>query len=75
VRVGREDEPEGPGRMVFVATEQGHRFHSIPEALESLVLFAPAEPAGPAPQPTTGPPRVGGRPEPPSRKGFITRPH
>ena len=31
----------GPGSVVFVGTAVEHRFHSIEEDLEMLVVFAP----------------------------------
>jgi len=43
VRVGEEDRPVGPGSVVFVAAGVVHRFHSIEEDLELLVVFAPAQ--------------------------------
>ena len=35
--------PCEPGSVVFVAARVEHRFHSIDERLELLVVFAPAE--------------------------------
>jgi len=43
VTVAGEDRPVEPGSVVFVAARAEHRFHSIDERLELLVLFAPAE--------------------------------
>jgi quercetin dioxygenase-like cupin family protein len=43
LRVDGDDRPVAPGSIVFVAPGVRHRFHSIAEALEVLVLFAPAE--------------------------------
>ena len=43
MRAGNEDQPVGPGSMVFVAPGVEHRFHNIEEELTVLVLFAPAE--------------------------------
>jgi mannose-6-phosphate isomerase-like protein (cupin superfamily) len=43
VRVEGRDSPVGPGSVVFVAKRVEHRFHSITERLELLVVFAPAE--------------------------------
>lgn len=49
LRVAEEDRPVGPGSVVYVAAGVDHRFHSIEEDLEVLVLFAPEEGAGPEP--------------------------
>jgi mannose-6-phosphate isomerase-like protein (cupin superfamily) len=43
VRVEGRDSPVGPGSVVFVGKRVEHRFHSISERLELLVVFAPAE--------------------------------
>jgi mannose-6-phosphate isomerase-like protein (cupin superfamily) len=43
IRVGEEDRPVGPGSVVYVAAGVPHRFHSIEEQLELLVVFAPAQ--------------------------------
>jgi mannose-6-phosphate isomerase-like protein (cupin superfamily) len=43
VRVDGRDSPVGPGSVVFVGKRVEHRFHSITERLELLVVFAPAE--------------------------------
>jgi mannose-6-phosphate isomerase-like protein (cupin superfamily) len=43
VRVDGRDSPIGPGSVVFVGKRVEHRFHSITERLELLVVFAPAE--------------------------------
>ena len=43
IRVGDEDQPVGPGSVVYVAATVPHRFHSITEDLEVLVVFAPAQ--------------------------------
>jgi mannose-6-phosphate isomerase-like protein (cupin superfamily) len=43
IRVGEEDQPVGPGSVVYVAALVPHRFHTIEEDLEILVFFAPAE--------------------------------
>ena len=43
IRVDTEDHTVGPGSIVFVPAGVEHRFHSIEEAFEVLVLFAPAE--------------------------------
>jgi mannose-6-phosphate isomerase-like protein (cupin superfamily) len=41
--VADEDRPVGPGSVVYVAATVPHRFHTIEEDLEILVVFAPAE--------------------------------
>jgi mannose-6-phosphate isomerase-like protein (cupin superfamily) len=38
-----QDQPVGPGSVVFVARTVPHRFHDISERLSVLVFFAPAE--------------------------------
>jgi mannose-6-phosphate isomerase-like protein (cupin superfamily) len=43
IRVGDEDRPVEAGSVVFVAAQVPHRFHTIQEELELLVVFAPAE--------------------------------
>lgn len=43
IRVADEDRPVGPGSVVFVAAHVPHRFYTIEEDLEVLVIFAPAE--------------------------------
>ena len=43
LRVDGGDRPVSPGTIVYVAAGVPHRFHSIAEPLEVLVLFAPAE--------------------------------
>ena len=43
IRVGEEDRVVGPGSVVFVEAGADHRFHSISEELQVLVIFAPAE--------------------------------
>jgi mannose-6-phosphate isomerase-like protein (cupin superfamily) len=43
LRVGDDDRPVAPGSIVYVAAGVPHRFHSIVEALEVLVVFTPAE--------------------------------
>lgn len=43
LRVAGEDRPMSPGSIAYVAAGVDHRFHSIEEDLEVLVLFAPAE--------------------------------
>jgi mannose-6-phosphate isomerase-like protein (cupin superfamily) len=45
VHVAGEDRPVQPGTFMFVAAGAEHRFHSITEELELLVVFAPAETA------------------------------
>ena len=43
IRVGDEDQAVQAGSVVYVATGVEHRFHSITEAMQILVFFAPAE--------------------------------
>jgi mannose-6-phosphate isomerase-like protein (cupin superfamily) len=43
IHVGGEDQPVGPGSIVYVAANVEHRFHTITEDLSILVFFAPAE--------------------------------
>lgn len=43
LRVAGEDRPMRTGSIAYVAAGVEHRFHSIEEDLEVLVLFAPAE--------------------------------
>jgi mannose-6-phosphate isomerase-like protein (cupin superfamily) len=43
IRVADEDRPVGPGSIIYVAATVPHRFHTIEEDLEILVIFAPAE--------------------------------
>ncbi len=42
-RSGSEDAAVKPGTVLFVEAGVEHRFHSIAEDLEVLVVFAPAE--------------------------------
>lgn len=43
IRVNGEDRKVEAGSIVYVAAYETHRFHSIEEALQILVFFAPAE--------------------------------
>jgi len=43
MRVAAEDFEVGPGQLIFVPAKVEHRFHSIREQLQLLVVFAPAE--------------------------------
>ena len=43
LEVGGQDEPVGPGSVVFVARTVPHRFADVTERLSVLVFFAPAE--------------------------------
>ena len=43
IKVGQDDAPVQAGSIVFVPARVEHRFHSITEALQILVFFAPAE--------------------------------
>ena len=45
ITVAGEERPVAAGDTVYVAAGVHHRFHSIEERLELLVLFAPAESA------------------------------
>jgi mannose-6-phosphate isomerase-like protein (cupin superfamily) len=46
LQVDGEDTPVGPGSIVYVPAFARHRFHTITEELEVIVLFAPAESRG-----------------------------
>lgn len=51
LRVSGHDHPVEPGATLFVAKGVDHRFHSVTEALELLVVFAPEEsPEPPSPR-------------------------
>jgi mannose-6-phosphate isomerase-like protein (cupin superfamily) len=43
IRVAEEDRPVQPGSVVYVAAGVPHKFHTIEEELQLLVIFAPAE--------------------------------
>jgi mannose-6-phosphate isomerase-like protein (cupin superfamily) len=43
IRVAEEDRPVGPGSVIYVAAGVPHRFHTIEQGLEILVIFAPAQ--------------------------------
>ena len=43
IRVGGEDRLVAPGTVVYVPGGVEHRFHTITEELQVLVVFAPAE--------------------------------
>ncbi len=43
MKSGGEDQPVGPGTVIFVAAKIEHRFYDITEDLTVLVFFAPAE--------------------------------
>ncbi len=43
ILVDGEDRPVQAGSIIYVAKEVEHLFHSIEEALQLLVFFAPAE--------------------------------
>jgi mannose-6-phosphate isomerase-like protein (cupin superfamily) len=45
LQVAGQDEPVGPGSVVFVARALPHRFADVTERLSVLVFFAPAESA------------------------------
>ena len=46
IRVADEDQPVSPGSVIYVAATAPHRFHTIEEDLEILVIFAPAQYTG-----------------------------
>ncbi len=46
-RSGSRDGAVSAGTVLFVPARQEHRFHSIEEALDLLVVFAPAEQSAP----------------------------
>jgi mannose-6-phosphate isomerase-like protein (cupin superfamily) len=41
IRVDGDDQPVGPGSIVYVAAEVEHQFHDIAETLQVLVFWAP----------------------------------
>jgi mannose-6-phosphate isomerase-like protein (cupin superfamily) len=41
IQVGSDDEPVGPGSIIFVAAGVDHHFHDIEEALHVIVFWAP----------------------------------
>ena len=43
ITVSDEDQAVEPGSVIYVAAGAPHRFHTIEETLELLVVFAPAE--------------------------------
>jgi mannose-6-phosphate isomerase-like protein (cupin superfamily) len=43
LRMADQDQPVGPGSVLFVAGTVPHRFHDVTERLSVLVFFAPAE--------------------------------
>lgn len=55
VTIAGHDRSFEPGETIFVAKGVDHRFHSLQEPLELLVVFAPAETPDP-PEPSTAPP-------------------
>lgn len=54
ITIADREHPVQPGDTVFVAKGVEHRFHSVTEPLELLVVFAPQE----SPEPTEPPPRL-----------------
>jgi len=46
IRVGDEERQVGAGSVVFVEKNAAHRFHTITEDLDLLVVFSPAEGTG-----------------------------
>jgi len=51
VTIAGRDRPVEPGMTIFVAKGVDHRFHSVTEPLELLVVFAPEE----SPEPSVPP--------------------
>jgi mannose-6-phosphate isomerase-like protein (cupin superfamily) len=49
ISISGEDRPVAPGATIFVAKGADHRFHSVSEPLELLVVFAPEESSEPKP--------------------------
>jgi len=47
ITIAGRDYPVEPGETIFVAKGVDHRFHSVTEPLELLVVFAPQESPGP----------------------------
>ena len=43
IRVANEEQPVGPGSIIYVARNVEHRFFAITTDLHVLVFFAPAE--------------------------------
>ena len=41
IRIGDEDLDVSPGSVIFVTAGEEHKFHSITEELQLLVVFAP----------------------------------
>lgn len=67
ISIDGKDRRVETGSTIFVAKEVDHRFHTVTEPLELLVVFAPAESSGPGPP---EPPRADPPPGPKSpRKG------
>ena len=46
IRIGDDESEIKPGSVIFVAAGQDHKFHSITEDLQLLVVFAPARGTG-----------------------------
>ncbi len=55
ITIAGRDWPVETGMTIFVAKGVDHRFHSVTEALELLVVFAPEE----SPEGASGPPTLG----------------
>jgi mannose-6-phosphate isomerase-like protein (cupin superfamily) len=60
ISIAGRDWPVGPGATIFVPKGVEHRFHSITEALELLVVFAPAESLEPDSSPVRPPSAASG---------------
>lgn len=48
ITIAGRDYPVEPGETIFVPKGVDHRFHSVTDALELLVVFAPEESADPS---------------------------
>ncbi len=64
VSIDGKDRRVEAGSTIFVAKEVEHRFHTVTEALELLVVFAPAESSDPGPPEPPRPEPASGRHRP-----------
>jgi mannose-6-phosphate isomerase-like protein (cupin superfamily) len=55
ITIAGRDHPVEPGETIFVAKGVDHRFHSVTEPLELLVVFAPQESLDSPPPPRRRP--------------------
>ena len=55
ITIAGRDQPVESGATIFVARGVDHRFHTITEPLELLVVFAPEESSDPTPPPRPAP--------------------